>query len=84
MTLGVLAVLVWIATFSKCGGVELSIYLFPVSRFVLGGLYAGRDVPVLVWYSSAWFQWVALGILVDVVRRHRRGEEPQRWASRRK
>jgi hypothetical protein len=83
MTLGALAVLVWIATYSKCGGIELSLYLFPVSRFVLRWLYTDRDVPVLAWYSSAWFQWVALGILVDVVRWCRRGEEPQRWTSRR-
>ena len=66
--MGVLAIGVWMLTFSKEGGVELSLYLFPLSKFTLEHLYPVQSVPVLLWYGGALIQWVVIGALVDLLR----------------
>ena len=66
--LSVLAVVVWILTFDKEGGVELSGYLFPLSALFLKRLFPDRSIPVALWYGAAFFHWVALGALFDFVR----------------
>jgi hypothetical protein len=75
---GVAAIALWMFTFSPHGGVELSAFLFPLSRVVLAWLYPAQSVPVGMWYGGALLEWVLIGSVVDVVRlivRHRRAAE---------
>jgi hypothetical protein len=66
---GVLAVVVWMLTFQPHGGVELSRYLFPLTVAVLERVYPAQPIPVAIWFGGAVFQWVAIGALVDLIRR---------------
>lgn len=70
--LGVAAVIIWIATFSAHGGVELSGVLFPLWRVAAGVLFPGQSVPVLAWYGGALLHWPALGAAIDLARALRR------------
>jgi len=70
---GVAAVVIWIATFSAHGGVELSGILFPLWRLAAGVLLPGRSIPVLAWYAGALLHWPALGAAIDLARALRRG-----------
>lgn len=65
---GILAIAIWISTFDPHGGVELSRYLFPFSAAILNLIYPEQSVPVLLWYTGAFLQWVFIGVIVDVVR----------------
>ena len=65
---GVLAIVIWMATFQPHGGVELSPYLFPLSPIILKRLYPAQSVPVVVWYGGALVQWLVFGALLDVLR----------------
>ena len=60
--------LVWIVTFKPHGGSEYSAYLFPLWSWLARALFAGRSVPVLIWYGGALLHWVVLGAAVDIVR----------------
>ena len=64
-----LAVIIWMLTFQPHGGVELSMYLFPLSAVVLDRMYPAQSIPVPLWYAGALFQWLAVGGLVDLLRR---------------
>ena len=64
----VLAVLVWVITFQPHGGVELSAYLFPVSRLLLQWIYPHESIPPTIWYVSALLHWFFIGASVDIVR----------------
>ncbi|MCP5559718.1 MAG: hypothetical protein H7A55_18375 [Verrucomicrobiaceae bacterium] len=66
---GVLAVVIWMATFQPHAGVELSGYLFPLSAFILKRLYPIQSIPVLLWYGGALVQWIVFGAVLDVLRR---------------
>jgi len=70
--LGVLAVVVWIATFEPHGGVELSSVLFPLWGLAADVLFHERSVPVLAWYAGALLHWPILGAVVDLGRAMRR------------
>jgi hypothetical protein len=65
---GISAIALWIATFSPHGGVELSAFLFPISRVVLQAFFPNQSIPVLLWYVGALLQWILLGAFVDLVR----------------
>lgn len=66
--IGILAIAVWVLTFEPHGGPELSHYLFPLSAAILGYIYPNTSIPVAVWYGGALLQWIALGVLVDLLR----------------
>jgi hypothetical protein len=68
IVVGLVAVAVWVVTFSPHGGVELSMYLFPISATLLSCIYGNASVPALLWFASAILQWVAIGVCVDLVR----------------
>ena len=66
---GVLAIVIWMLTFEPHGGVELSRYLFPLSRLILGRMYPAQSIPVPLWYGGALLQWLAFGAVIDLLRR---------------
>ena len=61
-------------TFEPHGGVELSRYLFPLSRLILGRMYPSQSIPVPLWYGGALLQWLAFGAVIDLLRRAFRSE----------
>ena len=65
---GLAAIALWMLTFSPHGGVDLSAFLFPLSRVVFQWLYPTQSVPVGMWYGGALLQWVLIGALVDALR----------------
>ena len=69
IVVGGLAILLWLLTFQPHGGVELSPYLFPLSRPILDHLYPTESIPVVLFYSSALLQWVLFGALIDLLRK---------------
>jgi len=68
IAVGVLAIVIWMLTFEPHGGVELSRFLFPFSAPILDRIYPTQSIPVLVWYGTAFIQWLLLGVLVDLLR----------------
>jgi len=72
---GVLAIIIWMLTFQPHGGVELSHFLFPVSALILERIYyPAYSIPVPLWYGGALLQWLAIGAVVDLLRRAFRRE----------
>jgi hypothetical protein len=69
IAVGVLTIVIWMLTFEPHGGVELSRYLFPLSAPILECIYPAQSIPVLVWYATAFIQWLLLGVIVDLLRR---------------
>ena len=72
--IGLLAIVIWIATFEPHGGPELSHYLFPGSAILLERMFPTRSIPVPLWYGGALLHWVIPGVLVDLLRRAFRRE----------
>ena len=68
IVVGFLAVAVWIATFAPHGGVELSAYLFPVARLLLGIIFPQQSIPPLVWFGSMLLHWPLIGFVMDLIR----------------
>jgi hypothetical protein len=66
--LGVCAIAVWAGTFEPHGGLNLSKVLFPLSNFALSAIFKDSDIPVPLWYVSAFLQYLVLGLLIDLVR----------------
>lgn len=58
--LGVIGIVIWAITFEPHGGLDLSWYLFPLSRLVLEACYTGRSVPVSLMFAAAVLQWTML------------------------
>ena len=67
--IGLLAIVIWMATFEPHGGPELSHYLFPGSAILLERMFPTRSIPVPLWYGGALLHWVIPGVLVDLLRR---------------
>lgn len=78
---GLASVVAWIVTFEPHGNVELSAYLFPAWSWLAGVLFAGRSIPVPVWYGGALLHWVVLGVVVDVIRELRRRHAQRRLSA---
>jgi hypothetical protein len=75
--IGLLALIIWVATFEPHGGSEWSRYLFPVSAVWLERMFPSRAIPVSLWYSGALLHWIIPGALVDLLRRvFRKGSSP--------
>ena len=69
LAVGVLAIIIWMVTFQPEGGVELSLYLFPLSAIILERMYPAQSIPVPLWFGGAVLQWLLLGAFVDLQRR---------------
>ena len=74
VTVGLLAIVIWMVRFEPHGGVELSRYLFPLSALILERRYPAQSIPVPHWYDGALLQWVVLGMIVDLLCRTFRRE----------
>ena len=68
IVLGIVSVAVWLLTFQPHGGVELSAYLFPGTRWLLIRLYPHENIPVPVFYWSAFLHWPIVGTVIDLFR----------------
>ncbi len=66
--LGIVLLIVWLLTFSKEGGVNLSPWLFPAADWLLRRVYAQGDVNIPVWYGSLLLHWPLVGALIDLLR----------------
>ncbi len=71
---GVVAIGIWMLTFQPHGGVELSMYLFPLSVLILEYSYPAQSIPVPLWYGGALLQWLVVGAIVDCLRKVFRGD----------
>jgi len=69
---GLAAVFVWMATFEPHGGTNLSACLFPISAITAQVFFPHTSFPVALWYSLAVGQWIAFGMVVDLLRAVRR------------
>jgi hypothetical protein len=74
---GVSAIGIWMVTFQPHGDVELSRYLFPLNALILERIYyPTQSIPVPLWYGGALLQWLAIGALIDLLRRLFRRQSP--------
>ena len=66
--LGIVAVLVWMATFEPHGGVNLSPYLFPLLPRMWDLVFPAVSVPAVIVYATMLVYWPLVGWVLDVIR----------------